>query len=102
MTARFKTGDRVRIQDRNPLQHHRVPEYAKGHRGEIERVCAAYGQPESLAEGGDGLPYQTLYRVRLKQTELWGEYTGNPADTLEIEVFEHWLENASHLSKDAQ
>jgi nitrile hydratase len=90
--ARFNIGDPVRIQDRDSPKHHRVPRYAKGHCGEIERVCAAFGQPESLAEGGDGTPYQTLYRVRLKQTDLWPRYDGNPRDTLEIEVFEHWLE----------
>lgn len=92
--ARFKDGDRVRILAHNPPQHHRVPHYVKGHRGDIERVCAAFGQPESLAAGGDGKPLQTLYRVRLKQTDLWPEYGGSPADTLEIEVFEHWLEAA--------
>jgi nitrile hydratase len=90
--ARFSPGQTVRIHDRNPEQHHRVPHYAKGHVGEIERVCAAFGQPESLAEGGDGKPYQTLYRVRLIQSDLWTGYQGNPADTLEIEVFEHWLD----------
>jgi nitrile hydratase len=98
--ARFKIGDRVRIKDRNPPQHHRVPRYAKGHSGEIERVCAAFGQPESLAEGGDGMPYQTLYRVRLKQTDLWQPYDGNPSDTLEIEIFEHWLETAHNGKQD--
>ncbi len=92
--ARFGIGDQVLIQDRYTPAHHRVPRYVKGQRGEIERVCAAFGQPESLAAGGDGEPFQTLYRVRLKQTDLWSDYAGNPADTLEIEVFEHWLESA--------
>ncbi len=93
--AHFNPGDPVRILDHSPPEHHRVPHYVKGHRGEIERVCASFGQPESLAAGGDGMPYQTLYRVRLKQTQLWPDYGGNPADTLEIEVFAHWLESAA-------
>ena len=93
--ARFGIGDRVRILDRNTPAHHRVPRYVKGRQGEIERVCAAFGQPESLAAGGDGQPFQTLYRVRLQQTDLWSDYAGNPADTLEIEVFEHWLEGTA-------
>ena len=90
--AQFSPGETVRILDHNTPLHHRVPDYVKGHRGEIERVCSAFGQPESLAAGGDGRPYQTLYRVRLMQRDLWPDYAGNPCDTLEIEVFEHWLE----------
>jgi nitrile hydratase len=32
--------------------------------------------------------------VHLRQTELWPDYAEDPADTLEIEIFEHWLEPA--------
>ncbi len=92
--ARFQDGERVRILDRVETRHHRVPAYVKGHMGRIERVCSAYGQPELLATGGSGEPFQTLYRVRLMQTDLWPEYGGRPGDTLEIEIFEHWLESA--------
>ena len=92
MTARFAVGDRVRISQRYPSEHHRVPNYVKGARGEIERVCDAFGQPESLAVGGDGEPFQTLYRVRLQQKQLWPGYDGTHRDTLDIEIFEHWLE----------
>ena len=48
--------------------------------------CSISGTP-----GGDGDPAQMLYRVHLKQTELWADYAENPDDTLEIEIFEHWL-----------
>ncbi len=94
MSARFKPGDRVRIDDRDPPVHNSVPSYVRGHEGVIERVCGAFGQPELLAYGGDGEPFRTLYRVHLKQTDLWPDYAENPADTLEIEIFEHWLEPA--------
>ena len=92
--ARFEVGDQVRIADRQTAAHHRVPRYVKGQQGEIERICAAFGQPESLAAGGDGQPFQTLYRVRLRQADLWPDYGGNSADSLEIEIYEHWLESA--------
>ena len=36
--ARFTKGQRVRIADRTPPVHHRVPAYAKGQIGVIERV----------------------------------------------------------------
>ncbi|MCH9020756.1 MAG: nitrile hydratase subunit beta [Proteobacteria bacterium] len=94
MSARFAPGDRVRIAGRDPTVHNRVPRYARGHVGVIERVCGAFGQPELLAYGGDGEPYQTLYRVRLEQTDLWPDYAESPQDTLEIEIFEHWLDPA--------
>lgn len=92
--ARFAVGERVRIAARAEPRHHRTPAYVKGKTGEVERVCAAFGQPESLAYGGDGEPAQPLYRVRLRQAELWPDYGGPPADTLDIEIFEHWLEPA--------
>lgn len=92
MMARFDVGDRVRIARRFPAAHHRVPNYAKGAVGRVERVCAAFGRPESLATGGDGEPRQTLYRVRLQQTSLWPDYQGPQEDTLDIEIFEHWLD----------
>lgn len=91
--ARFNPGDRVRISARYPNAHHRVPNYVKGAVGEVERVCEAFGQPESLAEGGDGTPLQTLYRVRLRQLSLWPDYAGADTDTLDIEIFEHWLDS---------
>ena len=92
--ALYQSGDRVRILDATPPVHHRVPAYAKGAVGEIERVCDAFGQPETLSVGGTGEPNKTLYRVRLRQVDLWRDYSGNAADTLEIEIFEHWLEKA--------
>ena len=91
---RFAAGDRVRISDREELRHHRVPAYVKGRMGVVERVCAAQGQPELLAGGGDGKPFQTVYRVHIPQTALWFEYEGPARDSLEIEIFEHWLESA--------
>ena len=92
--ARFQPGDRVRIEDRDPPVHNRVPRYVRGRTGVIERVCGAFGQPELLAYGGDGAPFQMLYRVHLAQTDLWSDYAESPDDTLEIEIFEHWLEPA--------
>jgi hypothetical protein len=89
---RFSEGERVKISQRYPAAHHRVPNYAKGAVGYVERVCDSFGQPESLAVGGDGKPLQTLYRIRLEQSALWPDYDGATEDTLDIEIFEHWLE----------
>ncbi len=90
---RFVVGQRVRIADRTPPVHHRVPAYAKGRTGTIERVCGEHGQPETYIRG-DGQPVTRLYRVRIPQTDLWEGYSGTPADKVDIEIFEHWLEDA--------
>ena len=91
--SRFAKGQRVRIADRTPAVHHRVPSYAKGRTGIIERVCGLHPEPERCIRG-DGKPFQRIYRVTLPQTELWAAYHGSDGDKLEIEIFEHWLEPA--------
>ena len=91
MSDRFEVGQRVRISDRTPPVHHRVPAYAKGHVGIVERLCGMHGQPEHFIRD-DGEPLTRLYRVRIPQTSLWANYAGSPDDTLDIEIFEHWLE----------
>lgn len=89
----FAVGQRVRIADRTPPVHHRVPAYAKGKTGVVERVCGLHGEPEKFIRG-DGKPAQRIYRVRIPQPELWDSYDGEKKDKLEIEIFEHWLEAA--------
>lgn len=91
--ARFRPGQKVRIQDRTPPVHHRVPGYVKGQTGLIERVCGLHGEPEKFIRG-DGMPAQRIYRVRISQNELWPGYVGGEDDVLDIEIFEHWLESA--------
>ena len=68
----FSTGDRVRIKNSHPPGHRRTP--------------------EELAYGFDGTPKRELYRVRLSQIELWDEYQGSSDDTLDLEIYDHWLE----------
>ncbi len=92
MTApRFAPGARVRILDLGKPGHVRVPHYARGHLGEVERHCGAHANPEELAYGRPGLPPVHLYRVRIPQPALWPGYAGDPADALELEVYDHWL-----------
>jgi nitrile hydratase len=90
-TTRFVKGQAVRIADRTPPVHHRVPGYAKGQVGVVERVCGMHGMPEHFIRG-DGEPFTRLYRVRIPQSSLWPAYEGGALDEVELEVFEHWLE----------
>ena len=92
MNARFKPGDAVRILASNPPGHRRVPVYARGRTGIVERICGEFRNPEELAYGFDGLPKRALYRVRIRQADIWPDYKGNEKDILELEIYEHWLE----------
>ncbi len=101
--ARFQVGDPVLVTPRHPAGrcHIRTPFYIRGKIGRIERICGAFRNPEDLAFG----KYETiripLYRVRFDQVEVWDDYAGNPDDTIEVEIFEHWLEPAEGNSTDA-
>ena len=92
MTAPFQVGDRVRVLAREVPHHCRTPRYIRGKVGEVERVCGAFPDPETLAYGHDGLPERTLYRVRFRQADVWQAYQGADDDQLEIEIYDHWLE----------
>jgi len=94
VSARFKPGDRVHVLKAEPPGHVRTPYYCRGHAGVIERVCGAFPNPEELAYRRSGLPATPLYRVHFLSRELWPGYAENPADTLDIEIYEHWLDAA--------
>ena len=36
----------------------------------------------------------TLYRCRFKQMDVWDNYSGQDSDTIELEIYEHWLNDA--------
>ncbi|MGA7986194.1 MAG: SH3-like domain-containing protein [Burkholderiales bacterium] len=92
--ARFRPGERVRVMKAYPLGHVRTPYYVRGASGVIERLCGAFPNPEELAQMRSGLPAQPLYRVRFAQAELWPDYRGARADTIDVEIFQHWLDKA--------
>lgn len=97
MSARFRPGDAVRVSAARPAvslgrAHIRTPHYVRGKEGTVAEVMGPFRNPEGLATGGDGLPMQVLYRVRFPQARLWEPYAGPARDTLEVEIYEHWLE----------
>ncbi len=92
--ARFARGQRVAVRRADVPGHIRTPWYIRGRIGEIERLCGAFANPEELAYNRPGLPAQPLYRVRFRQAELWPDYAGPARDTIEIELYQHWLEPA--------
>jgi nitrile hydratase len=90
--TRFRPGERVKVRRAFPPGHIRTPFYARGATGVVERLCGSFANPEELAFNRPGLPKQPLYRVRFQQTELWPDYQGPAGDTIEIEIYQHWLE----------
>ncbi|HEX6842820.1 MAG TPA: SH3-like domain-containing protein [Stellaceae bacterium] len=92
--ARFAPGARVKVRRMAPPGHLRTPWYIRGRIGEVERLCGAFANPEELAYNRPGMPKQPLYRVRFRQRELWPDYRGPAEDTIEIEIYQHWLEPA--------
>ena len=92
VTALFGPGDRVRVRDAYPIGHVRTPYYIRGKSGVVERLCGAYPNPEELAYARPGLPRQPLYRVRFRQSEVWQDYRGKDDDTVDIEIYQHWLQ----------
>ena len=91
MSAKFSVGERVHVRLAHPRGHCRAPSYCRGKSGIVERVCGEFRNPEQLAYGRDGLPARALYRVRFRQGEVWPDYAGPPQDTVDIEIYEHWL-----------
>ena len=96
MSRNFTVGERVRVRQASPPGHVRTPAYCRGKEGVVERLCGHFANPEELAYDRLGLPTRTLYRVRFAQAELWTDYRGTPSDTVDIEIYEHWLEPVSH------
>ena len=94
MNARFGVGDRVRVRWAHPPGHVRTPFYVLGRVGVVERLLGTFRNPEELAYGRGGEPAQPLYRVRFMQREVWSDYAGRDSDTVDIEIYQHWLEPA--------
>jgi nitrile hydratase len=89
--ARFKIGDRVRAKNIHPRTHTRLPRYARGHVGVVERLHGAHVFPDSVV-AGKGEDPQWLYTVRFDAQELWGA-DANPTVKVSIEAFEPYLEH---------
>ncbi len=90
--ARFAVGDAVRTRVMHPQHHTRLPRYARGKQGVIERITGCHVFPDT---GAQGLPEtaQWLYTVVFTGPELWGS-DADPTSTVSIEAWESYLEPA--------
>ena len=94
----FTQGQRVRVLPLPTIGHSRVPEYARGAVGSVERVLRPFLIPEDDAFGRPEGRKRTLYRVRLQTSLLWKDYRGATSDEVQLEVYEHWLEPIEEAS----
>jgi nitrile hydratase subunit beta len=90
--ARFKAGDRVRAKNIHPQTHTRLPRYARGHVGVIERIQGCHVFPDVSARG-ESEQAQWLYTVTFDGRELWGA-DADATLKVSIEAFESYLDPA--------
>ena len=92
VAPRFQVGDQVRALNLNPTGHTRLPRYARGRVGVVERRHGAHVLPDSNAHGRGEDP-RHLYSVRFEARELWGPEA--PArDNVRLDLWETYLERA--------
>lgn len=84
-------AERVRVKHHAPPGHVRTPWYLRGKTGVIERSLGKFNNPEQLAYGLSA-NQQSLFRVRFTMQEIWGDAAETPTDTIDAEIYEHWLE----------
>jgi nitrile hydratase len=86
---RFEPGARVRTKNIHPRTHTRLPRYARGHEGVIERVHGCHVFPDHNALGNEDP--QWLYSVRFDAAELFGP-DADPRSQVSFDAFEPYLE----------
>jgi nitrile hydratase len=83
-------GDAVVTRNVHPTGHTRLPRYARGKRGVIERLHGPHVFPDANAHGLGEQP-QPLYTVRFEARELWGE-SAEPRQTVTLDLWDSYLE----------
>jgi nitrile hydratase len=87
---RFKVGQRVRARNLNPEGHTRLPRYARGKAGRIDRDHGVHIFPDTNAHGL-GEKRQHVYSVKFAARELWGDQA-SPYDSVYIDLWDDYLE----------
>ncbi|MGP9818612.1 SH3-like domain-containing protein [Salinarimonas sp. NSM] len=85
-------GTTVRVRRAFPPGHTRTPWYVRGRAGVVERFVGRFPNPEALGYGLGPTPRVALYRVRFAMADIWEDYAGPSGDSLDVEIYEHWLQ----------
>lgn len=89
---KFRAGQRIRTRNINPAGHTRLPRYARGKFGTIERDHGVFVFPDTNAHFAGENP-QHVYSVRFDARELWGAQA-SPQDAVYVNLWDDHLEPA--------
>ena len=92
VAPRFRVGQRVRARNLHPVGHTRLPRYARGKLGTIDRDHGVYVFPDTNSQFLGENP-QHVYSVRFPARELWGEQAESQ-DAVYIDMWDDYLEPA--------
>jgi nitrile hydratase len=87
---RFHVGQPVRARNINPTGHTRLPRYARGRVGVIDRDHGVHIFPDTSAHGL-GESRQHVYSVKFAARELWGDQASS-RDSVYIDLWDDHLE----------
>src|SRR6266404_2681403 len=88
----FRVGQRVRARNINPVGHTRLPRYARGKIGTVDRDHGVFVFPDTNAQFLGEKP-QHVYSVRFEARELWGEQASR-RDSVYIDLWDDYLATA--------
>jgi nitrile hydratase len=92
VVPRFHPGQVVRVRNINPVGHTRLPRYARGKLGTVDRDHGVYVFPDTIAHNAAENP-QHVYSVRFSARELWGRQA-SPRDAVYTDLWDDYLEPA--------
>ncbi|MDX1424853.1 MAG: nitrile hydratase subunit beta [Kiloniellales bacterium] len=90
--ARFRPGDGVVARVVNPTGHTRLPRYARGKSGIVDRDHGVFVFADANAHGRGEQP-QHVYSVRFAARELWGAQAA-PGDSVHLDLWDEHLDPA--------
>lgn len=88
----FKVGAHVRARNINPVGHTRLPRYARGKAGTVDRDHGVFVFPDTNAHFLGEKP-QHVYSVRFSARELWGAQA-REKDCVYLDMWDDYLEPA--------
>ena len=89
-TPHFHVGQRVRARNINPVGHTRLPRYARGKVGTVERDHGVFVFSDTDAHGLGEKP-QHVYSVRFVARDLWGDQA-HASDSVYVDLWDDHLE----------
>jgi nitrile hydratase len=87
---KFKVGEHVRARNVHPPGHIRLPRYARGKSGVIQKDHGIYVFPDTIVAGQGEKP-QHVYSVRFQAQDLWGSQA-SPRHSVYLDLWDDYLE----------